>query len=51
MGVGDIPRPPHPQYLLPVKKYSYSVSVRLYDTAKEKPEELKNQMMRSVSAD
>ena len=36
---------PHPQYLLPVKRYSYTVGLRLYDAAKEKPEELKNQMM------
>ncbi|MBS1233862.1 MAG: beta-galactosidase, partial [Bacteroidetes bacterium] len=36
---------PHPQYLLPVKRYSYTVGLRLYDSAKEKPEELKNQMM------
>jgi beta-galactosidase len=42
---------PHPQYLLPVKRYSYSVRLRLYDTAKEKPEELKNQMIRLVSSE
>ncbi|MBN1413732.1 MAG: DUF4981 domain-containing protein [Bacteroidales bacterium] len=36
---------PHSQYLLPVKKYSYSVRIRLYDTTKEKPEELKKQLL------
>ncbi|MBN2274436.1 MAG: DUF4981 domain-containing protein [Bacteroidales bacterium] len=35
---------PHPQYLLPVMRYSYTTRLRLYDTAKEKPEALKNQV-------
>jgi beta-galactosidase len=35
---------PHPQYMLPVKRYSYTVGMKLYDTAKEKPEKLKNQL-------
>jgi len=35
---------PHPQYLLPVKQYSYSVNIRLYDATKEKPAVLKNQV-------
>jgi len=36
---------PHPQYLLPVKRYSYSVRLRLYDTKKEKPEDLAKQIL------
>jgi len=35
---------PHPQYMLPARRYSYTVRIRLYDTTKEKPEGLKNQV-------
>jgi beta-galactosidase len=37
---------PHPQYLLPVQRYSYTVRIRPFDTTEEKPEELKNQIFR-----
>jgi beta-galactosidase len=35
---------PHPQYRIPVKHYEYSLRIRLFDTTKEKPEMLKNQV-------
>jgi beta-galactosidase len=37
---------PHPQYLLPVMNYSYTIRIRPFDSNSEKPEDLKNQVFK-----